>query len=521
MSNTQLKPITTSVYTFSNLIEGGFVYVDKTATVRELIRPAFAQYFCARPRRFGKSLLISTLQSVFEGRRDLFKGLAIDRSDYDWKAYPVLRLDMGSCQSETVEGFRSKLVESIRNESARNGVAVEPSADPSIFLTRLILALAAKSPTGKMVLLLDEYDKPLLGRLGTPEVTAFKNALKEFYSVVKTLESYQRFAFMTGVSKFSKVSIFSDLNNLTDITMDARFATLFGYTREEVKANFPEHLAALAEAQGLTPEGAFARMEEMYDGFKFEENAERVFNPVSVGKCLSEKKFKNYWFETGTPTFLINLLKRDPLDEDDLLVSASDLSSSYEPEQVRMLPLMYQTGYLTIKGVEPQGRSTVLTLGYPNLEVQDAMSEHLARGLGCVRDNDFSSICNRIYGGLRAGEPDEVLEGVKCFFENIPYDLQVKYEKYYQSLFYSIFLMLKARVACEVKTARGRIDAVIETPKFVYVFEFKIRGTSEEAMAQIEEKGYAAKYASDPRKVFKIGCAFDWEQRNLGPWIVA
>ena len=520
MSNTQLKPITTSVYTFSNLIEGGFVYVDKTATVRELIRPAFAQYFCARPRRFGKSLLISTLQSVFEGRRDLFKGLAIDRSDYDWKAYPVLRLDMGSCQSETVEGFRSKLVESIRNESARNGVAVEPSADPSIFLTRLILALAAKSPTGKMVLLLDEYDKPLLGRLGTPEVTAFKNALKEFYSVVKTLESYQRFAFMTGVSKFSKVSIFSDLNNLTDITMDARYATLLGYTRDEVLANFPDHVAALAAAQGMTSDEAFAKLERMYDGFKFEENAARVFNPVSVGKCLAEKKFGSYWFETGTPTFLIDLLKKSPIGESEVQVSVDDLSMAYEPEQVSMLPLMVQTGYLTIKGAERQGETIMCTLGYPNREVASAMSHYVALGFSGLPRSEFGDICNEIYAGLRAGEVDEVMEGLKCFFENIPYDLHVRYEKYYQSLVLSVFLMLKARVACEVKTARGRIDAVVEMPDYVYVFEFKLRGTSEEALAQIEEKGYAAKFASDPRKVFKVGCAFDWDARNLGRWIV-
>ena len=285
--------------------------------------------------------------------------------------------------------------------------------------------------------------------------------------------------------------------------------------------NFPDHITALAEAQGLTPEGAFAKMEELYDGFKFHPKAERVFNPVSVGKCLSNKEFNNYWFETGTPTFLIDLLKRDPLAFGDLHVTTGDLSAAYEPEQVRMLPLMYQTGYLTIKSSTVEGRETDCELGYPNGEVEESMSKHLALSYSCLPDDDFGDIYRAIYGALRAGEPDEVLEGVKCFFENIPYDLQVKYEKYYQSLFYSIFLMLKARVACEVKTARGRIDAVIETPKFVYVFEFKIRGTSEEALAQIEEKGYAAKFASDPRKVFKIGCAFDWEKRNLGPWIVA
>ena len=516
-----MKPINTSTFTFSSLIEGGYAYVDKTALLRELLRGAKEQYFCARPRRFGKSLTISTLQCIFEGRRDLFKGLAIDRSDYEWKTYPVLHLDMGSCQSETVEGFRVKLVELLRTEAVRNGVTVEMSSDPSILFARLILSLAEKSPEKQMALLLDEYDKPLLGHLGTPEVTKFKNALKEFYSVIKTQERYQRFAFMTGVSKFSQASIFSDLNNLTDITMDARYATLFGYTREEVLANFPENIAALAEAQGLTSEAAFAKLEGMYDGFKFEENAERVFNPVSVGKCLVEKKFKNYWFETGTPTFLVEQLKSSPLDFDEMTVTTFDLSASYEPEQVWLLPLMVQTGYLTIKSSRVVGDETVCTLGYPNREVEGAMSKYLVEGYSCARKDQFSPICNRIYDGLEAGEVDEVMKGLKCFFENIPYDLQVKYEKYYQSLFVSVFLMLKARVSSEVKTSRGRIDAVVETPKFVYVFEFKIRGASEEALAQIEEKGYAAKFASDPRKVFKIGCAFDWDARNLGKWIVS
>ena len=264
-----------------------------------------------------------------------------------------------------------------------------------------------------MVLLLDEYDKPLLGHLGTPEVTKFKNALKEFYSVVKTQEGYQRFAFMTGVSKFSKASIFSDLNNLTDITMDARYATLFGYTREETLANFPEHIAALAEAQGLTPEGAFAKMEELYDGFRFHPKAERVFNPVSVGKCLSLLEFGNYWFETGTPTFLVDLLKREPLEMDDLHVTTDDLSAAYEPEQVRMLPLMVQTGYLTIKSSSVEGRTTDCELGYPNGEVEESMSKHLARAYSCLPDDDFSSIYRGLCAGLREGDPDAVLEGLK------------------------------------------------------------------------------------------------------------
>ena len=515
-----MKPITTSTFTFSNLIEGGFVYVDKTALVRELIRPAFAQYFCSRPRRFGKSLLISTLQCVFEGRRELFKGLAIDSSDYDWKTYPVLRLDMGSCQASSAAELEDHLTDLLDAEVRRLGLDVAPSKTVPGYFANICRAAAAKSDCDKMVLLVDEYDKPLLGRLGTPQVTEIKEFLKKFYSVIKTQESYQRFAFMTGVSKFSKVSIFSDLNNLTDITMDARYATLFGYTKDEVRANFPDHIAALAGANGLTPDEAFAKLERMYDGFKFEENAERVFNPVSVGKCLSSMKFGSYWFETGTPTFLIDLLKRDPLEGGEVSVMTTDLSAAYEPEQVSMLPLMVQTGYLTIKSSVKRGDAVICTLGYPNMEVAEAMSRHLALGFSGLSRSEFSSVANRIFDALYEGDPESVMEGVKCYFENIPYDLHVKLERYYQTLFYSIFLMLNAQTTTEVKTARGRIDAVVEIPEYVYVFEFKLNGTSEEALAQIDEKGYAAKFASDPRKVFRIGCAFDWEKRNLGEYVI-
>ena len=526
-----MEKIATDIFTFANLRGPGFTYVDKTGLALPLVNLSIGkQFFLSRPRRFGKSLLISTLKALFEGRRELFAGLAIEPV-WDWtRSWPVIHLDMGSCQADTVEGLWDKIRGRLRWEAERLGVPLRENESVSNQFQFLMSDVIAEfdrrakkaDPDAKVdqcVLLVDEYDKPILGHLGTPEVTPFKNALKEFYSVIKTCESLQRFTLITGVSKFSKVSIFSDLNNLTDISMNADFATLLGYTKDEIRANFPERLKALAEENGLSGSEAFARLERMYDGFKFHANAERVFNPVSVGKCLAAREFGSYWFETGTPTFLIELLKRNPVDDSDLRLDARGFGT-FEPEQVRMLPLMYQTGYLTIKDVDTSGENPIYTLGYPNREVEDAMSYHLSLGLSCLPDDDFGSICNQIVDGLRAGEPDEMMEGVKCFFENIPYDLQVKYEKYYQSLFVSIFLMLKARVSCEVRTARGRIDVVVETPKFVYVLEFKIRGTPEEALAQIEEKGYAAKYSSDPRKVFRIGCAFDWEKRNLGKWVV-
>ena len=305
-----MKPLTTSVYTFSNLMEGGFLYVDKTAGIRELIRPAFGQYFLSRPRRFGKSLLISTLKAIFQGRRELFAGLALDRSDYDWKRYPVIHLDLGTAAARTAEELEIGLGEYVKENADAAGIALGNATSSSRF-RELVLKLSARE--GKVVILVDEYDKPLLGHLGEPSAKDIQRALKSFYGVVKGTEAHQRFVLLTGVSKFSKVSVFSDLNNLTDLTMDARTATLLGYTQAELEANFPDYIEALAAQIGKSREATLAELRLWYDGYRFEETAETVYNPVSVMKCFQERKFKNYWFETGTPTFLVDLLRRMPV----------------------------------------------------------------------------------------------------------------------------------------------------------------------------------------------------------------
>ena len=378
-----MKPIATDIYTFSNLIERKCLYVDKTGTLLKLIgETGGKQFFFSRPRRFGKSLTVTTLQAVFEGRRDLFGGLAIDRSDYDWKAYPVIRLDMSLTPAETVEDFNLKANEQIRMNRDRLGLTFDLDASADVSFSRLVERAAASSDSGLAVLLVDEYDKPLLGHLGRPTVEAFRTALKSFYSVIKATEAVQRFTFITGVSKFSKVSIFSDLNNLTDLTMDARTATLAGYTHEEVKANFADYLAALGEANGLTPEGAFDRVVQMYDGYRFHHAAEPVFNPVSLGRCFADGEFRQYWYETGTPTFLVNMLKAHPVDISEVEVSESDLGT-YEPSNPSLVPLLYQTGYLTIKGFRADEEGDrFYTLGFPNMEVEKAFCSFSSKKRG-------------------------------------------------------------------------------------------------------------------------------------------
>ena len=521
-----MEKIATDIYTFSELRNLGFTYVDKTETLYEMASGDVGkQFFIARPRRFGKSLAVSTLKALFEGRRDLFKGLAIEQK-WDWtKKWPVLHLDMGSMQARNVDEFRELLTDHLVDRAKEFGVDGIHGSSPTILFKRLIDALAAKSLemcspedrdawTPQVVLLVDEYDKPLLGHLMKPDVVEFRDELKAFYSVIKTLEAKQRFTFITGVSKFSKVSIFSDLNNLNEFSMDARMATLFGYTHEEVKANFPGSLKALGEKFGLDAEGTFAKLVQWYDGYRFEENAVPVFNPVSVGKCLSTQKFDPYWFETGTPAFLLKLMEQNPVTLDDVEIPQTAFSV-YEPAKPGLMSILYQTGYLTIKSARDDGGIRLYRLVQPNFEVATAFSQSLSAEFAHLDELEHASLLTQMVEALRHDDVNDMLDALSCFFANIPADITVKREKYYQTLFYAVFVLIGARTRAECWTNRGRIDAVVETPCGIYVFEFKLNGTASAALAQIKEKGYHEKYLRSGKKVTLIGAAFDAEMRNL------
>ena len=526
-----MERIATDTYSFERVREGGFVYVDKTAILKTLADGSLGtQFFIARPRRFGKSLAVSTLQCLFEGRRDLFRGLAIE-PDWDWsKTYPVLKLDMSTCAADDAQELKGLLRSMLRREAVRLGLPRPEGATPGDAFLQFCTDLAANTKGGKFVLLVDEYDKPLLGHLGKPDVNDIRDELKAFYSVIKTCEGLQRFAFMTGVSKFSKVSIFSDLNNLNEFSMDARVATLFGYTHEEVKANFPASLAALGAKQGLDAEATFARLVQWYDGYRFEENAAPVFNPVSVGKCLSSGKFDPYWFETGTPTFLLRLMEKNPVVLDEIEVSQTAFSN-YEPDRPALVSLLYQTGYLTIKSARQDGGIRLYRLVPPNFEVATAFSESLSADFSRLDGEEHASLLTQMVEALRADDVDDMLDALSCFFANIPANITVKREKYYQSLFYAVFVLIGARTHAECWTNRGRVDAVVETPRGVYVFEFKL-GTggrdgarpspggpssvsAAAALAQIKAKGYAEKWLRCGKKVTLVGAAFDADMRNL------
>ena len=511
-----MEKIATDIYTFSRFREDGFTYVDKTESLFAMASgESGSQFFIARPRRFGKSLAVSTLKSLFEGRHDLFQGLAIEPL-WDWsRKWPVLHLDMGSMQGRTVGEFEELLARHLRRRAAELGVEDLVGEIPSMLLTDLIDALAAKSPDGRMALLIDEYDKPLLGHLMKPDVTEFRDALKAFYSVVKTLESKQRFTFITGVSKFSKVSIFSDLNNLNDWTMDARMATLFGYTHDEVPRFFPGRIHALAEANGLTDEGAFDEIVRWYNGYKFHHAARPVINPVSLGQCFSSGEFKNYWSQTAMPTFLVDMLKKRPLDFSCIDIDEEDLGN-YEPDKPKDVTLLFQTGYLTIDSFRQFGPSRRYTLKLPNMEVESSFLRDIVGAYTGQEKDRTSSYSSVAYDALYAHDVPKFLKALKAFFLDIPYDMTNRQnEQMWQTIVYVVLRSIGVNVNGEVKTHDGRIDMVVNLPDDIYIVEFKLDRPASEAMEQIKGKDYAGKYALSGKRLTLVGISFSAAKRTI------
>ena len=511
-----MEKVATDIYTFSELRNNGFTYVDKSDALYAMASgESGKQFFIARPRRFGKSLAVSTLKSLFLGERELYADLAIEPK-WDWsKRWPVLHLDMGSAQTATVPELHRRWRAILANECSRNGIPFRDDENPSTAFENVVNDLSAKSPDGQMVLLVDEYDKPLLGHIMKPDVTEFRDAIKAFYSVIKTLESKQRFTFITGVSKFSKVSIFSDLNNLKDWTMHPKAATLFGYTHEEVLKYFPGCIHALGEANGLSDEAAFAKIIEWYDGYKFEENAKPVINPVSLGLCFDNGKFSDYWSATAMPTFLIDILKEHPLDFSTVNVSETALNA-YEPDKPRIVTLLFQTGYLTIKDFCQIGTSRRYGLRFPNLEIENSFLDNVV-GAYVGQDPEISSgFAFDAAKALYSHDVPKFIKALKSLFRDIPYDMTDRQnEQMWQTICYVVLRSIGVNVNGEVKTNDGRIDMVVDLPNDIYIVEFKLDRPAAEAMEQIKGKDYAGKYALSKKSVTLVGISFSAAKRTI------
>jgi len=493
--------------------------VDKTDYLYSLVKPNDGFYFLSRPRRFGKSLTLSTLKAIFQGKKELFKGLAIYDKEYDWDTYPVIHLDLGDKQSSSAEELKTVLDYTVTQIARKHDIQLEATLCYLKF-QELIEKLSAKN---KVVVLIDEYDKPILGNIkNVEECEKIRDVLKAFYSVIKSSDPYLRFVLLTGVSKFSKVSVFSDLNNLKDLTMDAAFDSLCGYTQEELESNFPEAINAIAEKESLSKEETLEKIKRWYNGYRFSHQEKTVYNPVSAMNLFDTLEFQNHWFETGTPTFLIDLIKKEQFDLESMEFEYEDelAFSSYEINDLQILPLMFQTGYLTIKDFRIDNEFREFRLGFPNFEVEEAFDKRILESYTTIETGRVSWRLNKLIKALQKNDLDAFFETLRIFFAGIDYDLHIKNEKYYQTIFYVIFKVLGLRIDAEVKTNAGRIDVVIQLNGRVFIFEFKLFDTAESALTQIKEKGYAEKYLDSGNEIVLIGAAFDPETKNVEAWVV-
>ncbi len=512
-----MKNLTTSIYTFKNLIEGDWFYVDKTCYIWDLISKPQGIYFLSRPRRFGKSLTLSTLKAVFQNKKHLFKGLALENKPHAWKEYPLIHIDLGEFPASSAEELDRALQSSLDNTAQEYKIKLSAPTASSRF-SELIRLLKDQE---KVVILIDEYDKPILDNVTGENVQSIRGVLENFYSVIKATEPYQRFVLMTGVSKFSKVSVFSKLNNLTDITMDAKFATMLGYTQEELESNFSEHITHVCQEQKMDKAALLDKLKLWYNGYKFHQNAETVYNPVSIGKFFeSDGEFKNYWFETGTPSFLLKLAKKQQFDfEKELSQPVSELAfASYEIDKLETLPLLFQTGYLTIKDAIRDEDDTFYHLDFPNREVEAAFEAYLLNEYSGVNKERIEVYAAEMARMLKGGDVDGFMGKMKIFFADIPYDIQLANEKYYQTIFYIVFRLIGLRIEAEARTSIGRIDAVAQTEKYVYIFEFKLNRSSAEALKQIHDKEYYQKYLGSGREIILIGAKFSTKKHNIADW---
>ncbi|WMI96043.1 ATP-binding protein [Bacteroides fragilis] len=517
--NTMSRKLPIGIQSFEKLRTGGYLYVDKTELVYRLAK-AGVPCFLSRPRRFGKSLLLSTLEAYFLGKKDLFKGLAIERLEQDWLVYPVMHLSLNAEKYDSNERLANLLESQLEAWEAEYGVTEINRSYSIRFMT--VIRRAYEQTGRRVVVLVDEYDKPMLRSFDNPELQRdFRETLMAFYTVLKDADAYLQLVFITGVTKFAQMGIFSNLNQLQDISLHPAYTTLCGMTRAEIEAVFAPELQSLARGNGLTYEEAMDKLGRQYDGYHFNyRNWEGMFNPFSVLNTFSTGLFENAWFASGTPTFLAEMLRKtdfDLRDLDGIEVSSASLSDD-RADIHNPVPMIYQSGYLTIKKYDPQ--FGLYTLGFPNEEVKYGFLNFVAPFYTPVASTDTAFYIGKFVRELTSGDVEAFLERLRCFFADFPYELNTKTERHYQVVFYLVFKLMGQFTEAEVRSARGRADAVVKTADYTYVFEFKLDGSAEMALQQIEEKGYSFPYGADGRKLVKIGVSFDAEQRNLGEWLI-
>ncbi len=516
-----LRKLPIGIQNFEKLRLQNYLYVDKTALVYQLAQTGLP-YFLSRPRRFGKSLLLSTLEAYFQGKREVFKGLAIEQLETEWAPHAVLHLDLNAGKYDSPQRLENMLVSQLKKWEKQYGVTdIDP--ENALRFQNVIEQAALQSGRG-VVVLIDEYDKPMLQTFHNPKLQEeFRKTLTAFYTVLKSADQWLRFVFITGVTKFAQMGIFSTLNQLSDISFDEDYNTLCGMTRAEIEATFQPELEQMVSPVNMaTTEEVMKRMTRMYDGYRFtdSDNFAAMYNPFSVLSALAKRSFKNYWFASGTPTFLAEMLRKTNYDLrqlDGIEVSAASLTDD-RANPDNPVPMIYQSGYLTIKDYDEELQ--LYTLGFPNEEVKYGFLNFIAPFYTTLPSSETPFYIGQFVRELRTGNIEAMLCRLRAFFADFPYELNDHTERHYQVVFYLVFKLLGQFIHSEVRSARGRADAVVETADTVYVFEFKLYGTAEEALAQIDDRGYLIPYTAGTRRLVKIGAQFSAEERNLERWII-
>jgi hypothetical protein len=520
-----MKEITVNVRSFEDIrTEGDYIYVDKTRYIYSLVRVKLRNYyFVSRPRRYGKSLMCSTLHALFEGKRDLFKGLYIDNTDYSFEKYPVIHLNFADYNTTSYEAFLNDFQIAITDEAERNGLTVT-KGEPSTML-KAVLKDAGK----KTAIIVDEYDSPIIDSyMDKEKADRIRNTLSMFYTVIKNNDGKVRFFFVTGITKFSNMSIFSKMNNLTDLTFDKNFAAAFGYTQEELEANFSDYIDAYMAREDREYETRREFLEtvrDYYDGYSFSyRSEEKVYNPVSVGKFFqNDCEFDSYWENTGASTLAVSLARDYNLERimtDDVELETRTINTfdygylrDKKLDDSQVLALIYFTGYLTIRS----GNSNVLHLSFPNTEVREMFTKNLVAMFTGIKTSIFADMAVE---AVRSGKTDEVVRVMNAYMNKYQYDTLDRAEKGYQEMFYSFFLMIGGvRVAAEDRTLLGRSDIVLTLKRDVYIIEIKVDKSAEAALRQIHDNGYYHKYINTEKTIHLIGLNFTSEKRQIDSWI--
>ena len=526
MSNTLKLPV--GIQEFEKLRNENYLYLDKTALIWRMVNEG-CYYFLSRPRRFGKSLLMSTIQAFFEGKKQYFDGtignplfIATNESvKWDWKEYPIMHLDLNTQKYDSPEALVQMLEDFLCKQEAIYG---KSESEKSIGLRfQGVIERAYKKTGRQVVILIDEYDKPLLQAIGDKELQDdFRGTLKAFYGALKSKDGCIKFAFLTGVTKFGKVSVFSDLNNLEDMSMSPRFVDICGITTTELTTSLKPYIEDLAAYNSISYDQALDKLRELYDGYHFREHADGLYNPFSVLNTLKNKVFKSYWFETGTPSYLATLLVRHNYNLEEMtgVEVDEDVLNSIDSESTNPIPVIYQSGYLTIKGYDEEFQ--LYRLGFPNKEVEDGFMKFLIPYYLTRNDDRSTAFDIRKYvQDLRNGNVDEFVTRMRALFADTPYDLVRNLENHYQNQVWLFHKLMGMYVQAEYHTCNGRIDMVLLTPRFCYIVEFKFDGSAQDALDQISRKDYALPFTLSGQQIIRIGINISPTTRNIDQCLIA